>query len=675
MKLPRDGLEDRDGTLWWRNIAFVPSLHGRVAFARETRRLFLSDRFATVAVELPPSLRDATLEGVLELPRISVVSYEDTDGTRCYFPIDPCDSIVEAVRLAVAESCQLEWIDAEVENFERVEVILPDPYSVQVIQLASYYRAVRPALPPTAPGSQDDARERAMADRLFAVSRERPDARVLCVLGLSHLAGVTRRLERLAAEIESGSAVDSSPRDDERRALLEALPPNDVIVRPATAASLVHLLGEIPYLTWLWEKRRGEITLDEFELTDELTQLLLDARDRYHETAEDFERISTMAFEQLLKLIRNLSLLGRRLTPQLYEIVLAAKGIGGGAFALEVVRLARTYPPMTPEPSEDDSASLDRPPADGDEESSDSAPEFGDSEPGSASTFGPFGLDPYAPIDVAENRMQIDDRVVPARKRYIDEQKEWKRIRLPVPPRDEERARWQSAWNPLESCSWEPEDRLIESFAGQVRHRALAESGLAEERLEEFSTSMKDGLHLRETIRNLHLGKIIVREVPTVRGQVGAVVVVYDKPDPKKYPWRLTWFSEQEWESTLSFYATDYRRDIVGPGIGRALYGGQLFLYPPRFIVDVWSDPTFDLARDDAERLVFAALLHSRERFVAYVAPNAPTRRMKTYAEKVGRRLVYLPLSGFSGSTLEKLRRFHVLNGKPVRSYAQKYIR
>ena len=44
------------------------------------------------------------LDGVERLPLISVLSYEEEDGTRCYFPIDPCDSIVEALRMARFEA-------------------------------------------------------------------------------------------------------------------------------------------------------------------------------------------------------------------------------------------------------------------------------------------------------------------------------------------------------------------------------------------------------------------------------------------------------------------------------------------------------------------------------------------------------------------------------------------
>src|SRR5687768_15867628 len=96
-------LEDRGGVLWWRDIAFVPSIHGKAAFAREVRRIFLSARFPTVAVEIPESLAERILEGIAHLPRIGVVTYEESGGTHVYYPLDPCDSIIEALRLGQVE--------------------------------------------------------------------------------------------------------------------------------------------------------------------------------------------------------------------------------------------------------------------------------------------------------------------------------------------------------------------------------------------------------------------------------------------------------------------------------------------------------------------------------------------------------------------------------------------
>ena len=89
----------------------------------------------------------------------------------------------------------------------------------------------------------------------------------------------------------------------------------------------------------------------------------------------------------------------------------------------------------------------------------------------------------------------------------------------------------------------------------------------------------------------------------------------------------------------------------------------------------MWVDPELSDALDDAERLVFAGAQHSQDVYVAYVAAKPPTHRMKTYAAARGKKILYLPLSSFSRSTLQKLRRFHVLNGKPVRDYARQYIR
>ena len=162
-------------------------------------------------------------------------------------------------------------------------------------------------------------------------------------------------------------------------------------------------------------------------------------------------------------------------------------------------------------------------------------------------------LGPDVPLQMTAEAIITDSGTVKAKKRFHDEAIEWKELRLERPPSRRDQRRWQTAWNPHETCSWEPEDLLIENFAGRVRHRALAETGLRQERVEEFTTSFKDGLHLRETLRNAHLGKIFVKETPPIRGQVGAVVIIYEPPSPERFPWKITWFSEHEWESTLSF--------------------------------------------------------------------------------------------------------------------------
>ena len=48
---------------------------------------------------------------------------------------------------------------------------------------------------------------------------------------------------------------------------------------------------------------------------------------------------------------------------------------------------------------------------------------------------------------------------------------------------------------------------------------------------------------------------------------------------------------------------------------------------------------------------------------------------MARLARRFGRKIVHVPLKRFGGQLLERLRTFHVLNGKEVRSYAADYIR
>jgi hypothetical protein len=67
--------------------------------------------------------------------------------------------------------------------------------------------------------------------------------------------------------------------------------------------------------------------------------------------------------------------------------------------------------------------------------------------------------------------------------------------------------------------------------------------------------------------------------------------------------------------------------------------------------------------------------LHSRERHVALVSAKPPPASWRRRGRRFGRKVIHLPLARFSGQLIERLRRFHVLNGKQVRSYAADFIR
>jgi len=181
---------------------------------------------------------------------------------------------------------------------------------------------------------------------------------------------------------------------------------------------------------------------------------------------------------------------------------------------------------------------------------------------------------------------------------------------------------------------------------------------------------------MRETARHFWKGEIWVREHPAVSLRLDTAIIAFDEGGPQSYPHRGTWYAEHAGESTLIFYATDPARDPVGPGILRSRYGGLALLFPPRHVPDVYSMPDPPLgARGALETLVAGACLFAREKAVAFASWDPPGLQLQGIAAAAGKRLVHVPLSGFPSGTIERLRTFHVLNGKDVRGWADRFIR
>ena len=144
---------------------------------------------------------------------------------------------------------------------------------------------------------------------------------------------------------------------------------------------------------------------------------------------------------------------------------------------------------------------------------------------------------------------------------------------------------------------------------------------------------------------------------------------------PRDYPWRITWHAEHQDESTLSFFATPFSEEMVGPGIALATYGGAMFLFPPRPIPDIWQDPRFDFADTLEERLIAAACQHSHEKHIALLSAAPAGAGWRRLVGQYGKKLLHVPIARFSQATVQQLRMFHVLNGQQVRSYAAHFIR
>jgi hypothetical protein len=331
--------------------------------------------------------------------------------------------------------------------------------------------------------------------------------------------------------------------------------------------------------------------------------------------------------------VRNLSLFEKRFTPDLYTLVIAAKQTAGDQFALHVAETARDYP-----------YTEDR------------------------------GL-PSIKLGVERGRLP-DGEIVGLVSRLPGPPVTWRSCELARRPERLERQRWQMQWNPYSQCSWPPEDTAIEDFRAHVFDRARAVLGADLARTEPFTTSILDGIDIRDTLRHWYEEKIYVKVLPPSRGRLDCVVMLFDSPaDPRDYPWRTTWYAEHDEESTLAFFATDFSKELVGPGIALATYGGAMFLFPPVHIPDIWRDPRLDFTETLEERLLAAACMYSACPHVALLSAAPPGAGWRKLAQRYNKKWVHLPLSQFSDELIQQLRMAHVLNGHQVRSYAAEFIR
>jgi hypothetical protein len=605
-------------------IRVLPVIHGSGDFAIRAREELLARPYDCLAVPLPPSFQDDVEAAVERLPEISVVTQPDVDpddagggdGGFSYVPIDPCQPVIAAIRTAIGERIAREFVDAETPRFDRQSAVFPDPYALKRVSPEGFAAAVLPAIPPPAPG-QHTRRVVAMAARLRQIERRYKS--ILLVCSLTDWPWIRDAYVR---KVE--------PEDPETF----FAPIQTFGVDPKT---LIFVLGELPYVTALYERGRRELTPDDNLSVDGVKEMVLAARDSLKKKLPRVaQRVTPQLLSVYFKYVRNLSLVERRLTPDLYTLIVAAQQTAGDDFALELAETARAYP-FSPEYPDEDTPWLR------------------------------MGVD-RAELPVWGTATMVS--------RLPGQALSWRSCELRPRPPERDRKKWQQRWDPYGMCSWPPEDDRIESFQRHVRDQAKAILGADLARSEKFTTSVMDGIDIRETLRNWHTGDLYVKVLPPSRGSIEAVVFLFDVPaDPQVYTSRATWYAEHSEESTLAFFATDHMKNMIGPGIAQAEYGGAMFLFPPKPIPDIWVDRRLEFADTLEERLLAGAFLHTRERHVAVVSPKPPPASWRRLARRFGRKILHLPLKRFSGQLVERLRTFHVLNGKVVRSYAADFIR
>ncbi len=647
-----DGVLDLGG-----GIFVVPVLHERLESAVAVRRALARVAPDAVAVEVPSTLSLVWSRAVDRLPSISVLLYENAAGETIYLPVHPADPAVEASRWARERGLPLACADLDVDGYADHRDPLPDPYALTRIGLPAYLDAFRRTARPA--DAQDARREAAMA---FHV-RELAGAgatRILVVAGLRHVDGL-----RAALGAEQAAPLTPPVRKNVR---LVNLHPD----------SLGEVLGEPPFYVAAYEARRRGLqppaaptepaasgrdygafrvltggrgdhparlqdaaALAAHRAGDPLDRLRLqwalvaEASDALEAAAVD-ERIEPWQRRNLARYGRRLARHSGMLVADLYDLVVAARSCVSDNFAFELHRLATSYPWQY-----DQTADL-----------------------------------PTARIRAEElwegvRRVRLKRRLTRPKVRRPESLLRRKRRNERFP------GEWLGAFDGEAICSYPPEDVIVEAFGGFLRRKGKAVLSEEASRVVPFTTSVLDGIDVRETIRHWTEKKIYVRESGRTPGDIGVVVVIFDEDEDQgteRYPYQLTWLGEHGQESDMAFYATAPERAIVGPGICRVTYGGFLLSYPPGRLGDVWTDGDYRFAETKAEVLLLAALDYSRERVVIHVAPKPPRPVFREIAARLDRKILHLPIGTLSPATLRKIRVMHVLSGHVKRKIAKDYL-
>jgi|HigsolmetaAR201D_1030396.scaffolds.fasta_scaffold15171_1 hypothetical protein len=393
---------------------------------------------------------------------------------------------------------------------------------------------------------------------------------------------------------------------------------------------LAEITVEYPYLQYRYEQFRTQMADD--SLVDRRKvqlSLLREAEAAYHQNTG--EKVQHWQRRLIARYTRNLALIGNGLVAGLFDLIVAARSIVDDNYGWEVWDTANRYPPQQ--------AETDLP-----------------------------------TVNLEGEEIFLNTRSLRLRRRLP-------RPKQTMRPRDLKKRKtekypgeWAQQLDGTSICSYPQEDLVIEEYGRFLKQKAKSMISEERARVEPFTTSTLDGIDIRETIRNWHEGKIYVRHFQRVAGEVGAVVVIFDEDRENRYNYLTTWLGENQNESDMSFYSTHPFEHLVGPGIGRAEYGGFLMTLPPRRMFDVWGDPDYDFAETKPERLLLAALDYSVHRHVVYVAAKPPRSVFRSIAAQLNRSIIYIPIGQLSSTKLKRIRVVHVLDGYHRRAEAKDYI-
>ena len=603
--------------LRYKNILAIPSIHSRVYFSLAVREAVKEFKPDAIAIEHPESFNKSLREAVSRLPFISLIIRE-IDNEAVYIPIDPCDSIIEAVRLAIDEEIPFFTVDKDITSINsNSHYLMPDDYLLNKIGLEKFYKEVKSKYS-FFKTETDKEREIFMAYKLNELSKNYQ--KILFVVGMSHWENIASILKK-----NDFSKINNEYQNNEE----------NINIYNIYKDSLNKAIGEFPFTTYMYELFR-EGKLDNFDKINIIETIFKEAKLRYKLP------ISLLQQKNMMKYLRNLCLLENYIMPDYIDMLTASKCMVNNDYGLEVMQ-GMEYYPYYKEEEDYPTIKLNRDPA----------------------TNGIEGL--------------LKDKKIKLHKYDNVWRTSFKKIKIDKRPKEKYDGEWEEAWNNRTNLlSHIPEDVLMERNMNILRDKIKNMLTEDKAKIEPFRVSIKDGIDMRETIRNYYKNEIYVKEIPKLKGNIGHIVIIFDDEHDEDYNWNIVWYSEAHDDSDLILYATESGNILVGPGISKCYFGGYASLMPPQAPYDIWRDynklKEEGIIKNYADLLLYAAIIYSVDKYLGYVAPKPPSNILKEIAKNYSVEIVHIPLANFSSETLRKLRHFHVLGNRRLRSIAKDYI-
>jgi len=699
----------------FKNLYIIPTYHGKINFSLETRKIFKEIKPDAIAIEFPENLRDKIIEGVNRLPALSLVVYYDEylDET-LYIPIEPCDSMIEGIRLSLEYNISCYFIDLSVKNYRPYFYHLPDDEVIRRIGLDKFYELIKSKAPnlfhldeipfegfkdqytdlddfnfniikannqdlkqkdhqydtlnlinenseilqifknlQSKIKTLDQAREYYMAANLKMLMELHE--KILVIIGMAHWERIKQLLEK----------------EDLILDILNYNPPIDAEIYNVSPKNKELLLtfNEIPFLAFQYEyfrigntnpipiksksnalKSMEKISYD-FNKLNYIPEIFIRAENKYYDKYR--EKLSINQLMQLNQYLKNLVFIDNLLTPDIYHIVISSKNIVDDDFAWFTYKVCISYPYALEKDND------------------------------------------IPNLDIIGNKIRFKGKLVKFRRKFPIKGKirPFKIKKVPEPKNGED---WKKDWenNQSDLCSYPEEDIILEERYNYIRnfgHRVLTEQL---SRTIKFDGSFLDGIDIRETIRNwVNNQKIYVKEIKRISGDITSLIMIFDdEPLPylyqkhsnyedEKYPHNINFYAEHENESDLAFFSTKPGDILIGPGISVIKLGGFLAEFPPRSIEGYYFsifDPNvnylFNHCQLKSERLLSSAIYWAKGKYILYIDRKRPKQYYYHLANANNKHIIFIPITAFSTSTIERLKYMHVLAGKFRRKYAHKFI-